>query len=70
MEGHDALAVDAKTFVLEGALDLLDPLQLADASGVFSRIFSPSADTEALVTILDAAKAVGIEAVSVATSSQ
>ena len=30
----------------------------------------PEADTEALVTILDAAKAVGIEAVSVATTSQ
>ena len=30
----------------------------------------PDADTEALVTILDAAKAVGIESVSVATSSQ
>ena len=30
----------------------------------------PEADTEALVTILDAAKAVGIESVSVATSSQ
>jgi len=30
----------------------------------------PEADTDALVTILDAAKAVGIEAVSVATSSQ
>jgi biopolymer transport protein ExbD len=29
----------------------------------------PEADTEALVTILDAAKAVGIEAVSVATTS-
>jgi len=29
----------------------------------------PEADTEALVTILDAAKAVGIESVSVATSS-
>jgi biopolymer transport protein ExbD len=30
----------------------------------------PEANTEALVTILDAAKAVGIESVSVATSSQ
>jgi biopolymer transport protein ExbD len=30
----------------------------------------PEADTESLVTILDAAKAVGIESVSVATSSQ
>jgi biopolymer transport protein ExbD len=30
----------------------------------------PEADTEALVTILDAAKAVGIETVSVATTSQ
>ena len=30
----------------------------------------PDADTEALVTILDAAKAVGIDSVSVATSSQ
>jgi biopolymer transport protein ExbD len=30
----------------------------------------PEADTEALVTILDAAEAVGIESVSVATSSQ
>jgi biopolymer transport protein ExbD len=30
----------------------------------------PGADTESLVTILDAAKAVGIEAVSVATSSE
>jgi biopolymer transport protein ExbD len=30
----------------------------------------PEADTEALVTILDAAQAVGIEAVSVATTSQ
>ena len=30
----------------------------------------PEADTETLVTILDAAKAVGIEAVSVATTSQ
>jgi len=30
----------------------------------------PEADTEALVTILDAAKAVGIESVSVATGSQ
>jgi biopolymer transport protein ExbD len=30
----------------------------------------PEADTEALVTILDAAKAVGIDAVSVATTSQ
>ena len=30
----------------------------------------PDADTQALVTILDAAKAVGIESVSVATSSQ
>jgi biopolymer transport protein ExbD len=30
----------------------------------------PDADTESLVTILDAAKAVGIEAVSVATSSE
>jgi biopolymer transport protein ExbD len=30
----------------------------------------PDADTEALVTILDAAKAVGIEAVSVATTAQ
>jgi len=30
----------------------------------------PDADTEALVTILDAARAVGIESVSVATSSQ
>lgn len=30
----------------------------------------PEADTESLVTILDAAKAVSIEAVSVATSSQ
>lgn len=30
----------------------------------------PEADTDALVTILDAAKAVGIEAVSVATSIQ
>jgi len=30
----------------------------------------PEADTEALVTILDAAKAVGIESVNVATSSQ
>ena len=30
----------------------------------------PAADTESLVTILDAAKAVGIESVSVATSSQ
>ena len=30
----------------------------------------PEADTEALVTILDAAKAVGIESVSVATTSQ
>jgi len=30
----------------------------------------PEADTDALVTILDAAKAVGIEAVSVATSTQ
>jgi biopolymer transport protein ExbD len=30
----------------------------------------PEADTEALVTILDAAKAVGIESVSVATRSQ
>jgi biopolymer transport protein ExbD len=30
----------------------------------------PEADTEALVTILDAAQAVGIESVSVATSSQ
>ena len=30
----------------------------------------PEADTEALVIILDAAKAVGIEAVSVATTSQ
>jgi len=30
----------------------------------------PEADTAALVTILDAAKAVGIEAVSVATSTQ
>ena len=30
----------------------------------------PEADTEALVTILDAAKAVGIESVSVATSSK
>lgn len=30
----------------------------------------PEANTESLVTILDAAKAVGIEAVSVATSSQ
>jgi len=30
----------------------------------------PEADTEALVTILDAAKAVGIEAVSVATTAQ
>ena len=30
----------------------------------------PDADTEALVTILDAAKAVGIESVSVAASSQ
>ena len=30
----------------------------------------PEADTEALVTILDAARAVGIESVNVATSSQ
>ena len=30
----------------------------------------PEADTEALVTILDAAKAVGIESVSVATTAQ
>lgn len=30
----------------------------------------PEADTESLVTILDAAKAVGIDSVSVATSSQ
>ncbi len=30
----------------------------------------PAADTEALVTILDAARAVGIESVSVATSTQ
>jgi biopolymer transport protein ExbD len=30
----------------------------------------PDADTKALVTILDAAKAVGLESVSVATSSQ
>ena len=30
----------------------------------------PEADTEALVTILDAAKAVGIESVSVATTTQ
>ena len=30
----------------------------------------PEADTDALVTILDAARAVGIEAVSVATSTQ
>jgi len=30
----------------------------------------PLADTESLVTVLDAAKAVGIESVSVATSSQ
>jgi len=30
----------------------------------------PDADTEALVTILDAARAVGIDSVSVATSSQ
>jgi biopolymer transport protein ExbD len=30
----------------------------------------PEADTEALVTILDAARAVGIDSVSVATSSQ
>ena len=30
----------------------------------------PAADTESLVTVLDAAKAVGIESVSVATSSQ
>jgi biopolymer transport protein ExbD len=30
----------------------------------------PEADTESLVTILDAAKAVGIESVSVATNSQ
>jgi biopolymer transport protein ExbD len=30
----------------------------------------PEADTESLVTILDAARAVGIESVSVATSSQ
>ena len=30
----------------------------------------PDADTEALVTILDAAKAVGIESVSVATTAQ
>ena len=30
----------------------------------------PAADTEALVTILDAAKAVGIESVSVATASR
>ena len=30
----------------------------------------PEADTEALVTVLDAARAVGIESVSVATSSQ
>ena len=30
----------------------------------------PEADTEALVTVLDAARAVGIESVSVATSTQ
>ena len=30
----------------------------------------PAADTEALVTILDAAKAVGIDSVSVATSTR
>ncbi len=30
----------------------------------------PAADTESLVTVLDAARAVGIESVSVATSSQ
>ena len=30
----------------------------------------PAAETESLVTILDAAKAVGIESVNVATSSQ
>lgn len=31
---------------------------------------NPDADTEALVTVLDAARAVGIESVNVATSSQ